>query len=87
MGGKHTADTIGFRRLCTVKEIALASGLGVGTVHRVLKSQTASAEVTNRVLNTIQHLNSMAINAASRSQREERSRGRGNDSQRLSEPS
>jgi DNA-binding LacI/PurR family transcriptional regulator len=87
MGGKHTADTIGFRRLCTVKEIALASGVGVGTVHRVLKSQTASVEVAHRVLATIERLNSMAINAASRSQREERSRGPGTDSQRLSEPS
>ena len=57
MGGKHTADTIGFRRLCTVKEIALASGVGVGTVHRVLKSQTVSVEVTNRVLATIEQLN------------------------------
>jgi DNA-binding LacI/PurR family transcriptional regulator len=87
MGGKRTADTIGFRRLCTVKEIALASGLGVGTVHRVLKSQTVSVEVTNRVLATIEQLNSMAINAASRSQREERSRGRGLESQHLSERS
>jgi DNA-binding LacI/PurR family transcriptional regulator len=87
MGGKRTADTIGFRRLCKVKEIALASGLGVGTVHRVLKSQTASVEVTDRVLATIEQLNYMAINAALRSQREERSRGRGIDSQRLSERS
>jgi DNA-binding LacI/PurR family transcriptional regulator len=68
MGGKHTADTIGFRRLCTVKEIAQASGVGVGTVHRVLKSQTASAKVTGRVMATIERLNSRAIHDASKSE-------------------
>jgi DNA-binding LacI/PurR family transcriptional regulator len=64
MGGKHTADRIGFRRLCTVKEIAAASQVGVGTVHRVLKAQSVSEEKMRRVIAAITHLNSIAANAA-----------------------
>jgi DNA-binding LacI/PurR family transcriptional regulator len=64
MGGKRTEDRIGFRRLCTVKEIAAASQVGVGTVHRVLKDQSVSSEKMRRVIAAITQLNSIAANAA-----------------------
>ena len=64
MGGKHTEDRIGFRRLCTVKEIAAASQVGVGTVHRVLKAQSVSSGKMRRVIAAIAQLNSIAVDAA-----------------------
>ena len=64
MGGKHTEDRIGFRRLCTVKEIAAAAQVGVGTVYRVLKAQSVSPEKMRRVIAAITQLNSIAANAA-----------------------
>ena len=65
MGGKHTPDQIGLRRLCTIKEIAAAAKVGVGTVHRVLKGKRVGAASLLKVRRAIVDLNQTAICMAS----------------------
>lgn len=64
MGGKHTPDQIGIRRLCTIKEIAEAAEVGVGTVHRVLKGRPVSEANRLKVKGAILVLNQAAIGLA-----------------------
>jgi DNA-binding LacI/PurR family transcriptional regulator len=65
MGGKHTPDQIGLRRLCTIKEIAEAADVGVGTVHRVLKGKRVGGASLLRVRKAILDLNQTAMRMAS----------------------
>jgi hypothetical protein len=65
MGGKHTPDQIGLRRLCTIKEIAGAAEVGVGTVHRVLKGKRVGGASLLKVKRAIFDLNQAAICLAS----------------------
>jgi hypothetical protein len=64
MGGKHTPDQIGIRRLCTIKEISEAAEVGVGTVHRVLKGRPVSEANRQKVGMAIRALNEAAMGLA-----------------------
>jgi len=64
LGGKHTPDALGLRRLCTIKEIAEASEVGVGTVHRVLKGKSVGGANLLKVRKAIFDLNQKAISLA-----------------------
>lgn len=49
-------------RFCTIKDLATASGLSVGTVHRVLSGTgSASPNAVKRVLSALRHLNDVAV--------------------------
>ena len=58
---------LGSERLCTIREIAERSSLGVGTVHRALKGgRLVSADTRRLVLDTVRLLNEEKIAGAAR---------------------
>ncbi|MFB9981322.1 LacI family DNA-binding transcriptional regulator [Mesorhizobium kowhaii] len=56
---------IGIERLGTIKEIAEAAGVGVATVHRVLKGQAyVSSSTSLTVMDAIRRINERKISLA-----------------------
>lgn len=58
-------SALGFERLGTIKEIAEVAGVGVATVHRVLKGQPKVSPMASRtVLGAIRQVNEQKISRA-----------------------
>ncbi|PWJ93762.1 MULTISPECIES: LacI family DNA-binding transcriptional regulator [Mesorhizobium] len=56
---------IGIERLGTIKEIAAAASVGVGTVHRVLKGQSnVSSSASRTVMDAVRTINEQKITLA-----------------------
>lgn len=56
---------IGIERLGTIKEIAAAASVGVGTVHRVLKGQSnVSSSASQTVMDAVRRINERKISLA-----------------------
>ena len=63
--GMAYEPALGIERLGTVKEIANAAGVGVATVHRVLKGQPKVSSSTSRaVLEAVKRINERKISRA-----------------------